>query len=79
MLFFCSFENFSSLRKFNYVSMQLWLPLFMICTMSLGLSHILELGPALQVVVDEHQPEVVDDEIVKPEHILLQRWKHCSG
>lgn len=37
-------------------------------------------GPALTDIVDEQQPEILDEaEGIEPEQILLHRWKHGSG
>lgn len=38
------------------------------------------IGPPVDSIPDEQQPEVLDEaEVVEPEQILLHRWKHGSG
>ena len=68
-------------KKVNNVSMKLRLPPSWTIHNVFHVSWLkLYQGPPPEHVLDEKQPDIVDEaEVLEPEHILLHRFKHGSG
>ncbi|MCO5578142.1 hypothetical protein L7F22_031980 [Adiantum nelumboides] len=80
-LSFHSFGPFPIIKEINAVSFQLRLPPSWTMHNVFHVSWLKPyVGPPLEDVTDEQEPEVLDEaQVIEPEQILLYRWKHGSG